>query len=258
LDSRYYFIRANADFIDNDFANSLTFDKSGRTISQTVNVNGNQSYSVNGSFSQGFPKHYLTLSGRLDYTYSLGKNIINNVQYNTNQMALTPTLNVSYATDTLTISLDGSMTYNKPTGSSLGLTQTPYFSYDNTMDISWNVPKFNFLITTSINQQITTGRTSGFNINRTIWNATISKYVLKSQKLNIGFEAYDILNQNLQIQRTITSNQISDIRNTIITQYFLLRLSYRFDPPTKEQELKMPKMHPFGQGMPKQPRNERY
>ena len=258
LDSRYYFIRANADFIDNDFANSLTFDKSGRTISQTVNVNGNQSYSVNGSFSQGFPKHYLTLSGRLDYTYSLGKNIINSVQYNTNQMALTPTLNVSYATDTLTISLDGSMTYNKPTGSSLGLTQTPYFSYDNTMDISWNVPKFNFLITTSINQQITTGRTSGFNINRTIWNATISKYVLKSQKLNIGIDAYDILNQNLQIQRTITSNQISDIRNTIITQYFLLRLSYRFDPPTKEQELKMPKMHPFGQGMPRQSRNERY
>lgn len=258
LDSRYYFIRANADFIDNDFANSLTFDKSGRTISQTVNVNGNQSYSVNGSFSQGFPKHYLTLSGRLDYTYSLGKNIINSVQYNTNQMALTPTLNVSYATDTLTISLDGSMTYNKPTGSSLGLTQTPYFSYDNTMDISWNVPKFNFLITTSINQQITTGRTSGFNINRTIWNATISKYVLKSQKLNIGIEAYDILNQNLQIQRTITSNQISDIRNTIITQYFLLRLSYRFDPPTKEQEPKMPKMHPFGQGMPRQSRNERY
>ena len=258
LDSRYYFIRANADFIDNDFANSLTFDKSGRTISQTVNVNGNQNYSINGSFSQGFPKHYLTLSGRLEYSYSLGKNLINNVLYNTNQMALTPTVNVSYATDTLTISLDGSMSYNKPTGSSLGLIQTPYYSYNNTLDISWNVPRLKFLITTSINQQITTGRTSGFNINRTIWNATVSKYILKSQKLNVGVEAYDILNQNLQIQRTITSNQISDIRNTIITQYFLLRLSYRFDPPTKEQELKMPKMHPFGQGMPRPQRNDKY
>ncbi len=258
LDSRYYFIRANADFIDNDFANSLTFDNSGRTISQTVNVNGNQNFSVFGSFSQGFPKHYLTLTGRLDYSYSLGKNLINGIQYNTNQTAISPTLNVSYATDTLTISLDGSMSYNKPTGSSLGLTQNPYFSYNNTLDISWNVPKLNFLITTSINQQITTGRTNGFNINRTIWNATISKYVLKSQKLNIGIEAYDILNQNLQIQRTITSNQISDIRNTIITQYFLLRLSYRFDPPTKEQEPKMPKMHPFGPGMPRPQRNEKY
>lgn len=258
LESRYYFIRANADYIDNDFANSLTFDPSGRTISKTVNVNGNQNFSLNGSFSQGFPKHYLTLTGRLDCSYSIGKNIINEVQYNTNQTAITPTLNVSYATDTITISLDGSMSYNKPTGSSLGFTQNPYYSYNNTLDISWNVPKLKFLITTSVNQQITTGRTSGFNINRTIWNATVSKYILKNKKLNIGIEAYDILNQNLQIQRTISSNQISDIRNTIITQYFLLRLSYRFDPPTKEPELKMPKMHPFVPGMPRTPRNERY
>ena len=150
------------------------------------------------------------------------------------------------------------MSYNKPTGSSLGFTQNPYYSYNNTLDISWNVPKLKFLITTSVNQQITTGRTSGFNINRTIWNATVSKYVLKSKKLNIGIEAYDILNQNLQIQRTISSNQISDIRNTIITQYFLLRLSYRFDPPTKDPDLKMPKMHPFGQGMPRPQRNDKY
>jgi hypothetical protein len=35
-------------------------------------------------------------------------------------------------------------------------------------------------------------------------------------------------------------------------------LSYRFDPPSKEQEPKMPKMHPFGPGMPRPPRNEKY
>jgi hypothetical protein len=258
LNSRYFYIRTNADFIDNDFANALTFDNSGRTIAQTVNVNGNQNYSVNGFFSQGFPKKYLTLSGRFDLSHSLGKTIINATQYNTYQTSVTPSINVSYATDTLTISLDGSMSYNKPSGSSLGTTQNPYYSYNNTLDISWTIPKINVLFTTSLNQQITTGRTNGFNLNRTIWNATISKYVLKNQKLNIGIEAYDILNQNLQIQRTITSNQISDIRNTIITQYFLVRLSYRFDPPNTEKESKMSKTHPFGPGMKRTPRNEKY
>ncbi len=255
--SRYFFLRANADFIDNDFANSLIYDNSGRAVSQTVNVNGNQNYSLSCNYKHGIPKHSMFLLGGLDLSHTYSKNLINGLQYSTLQSALTPSLGLSYSTDTITVSLNGSMSYNKPAGSSLSIKQNPYFSYNNTLDISWNVPKYNFLLTSSVNQQITTGRTNGFNINRSIWNASVSKYVLKNKRLNIGFEAYDILNQNLQIQRTITSNQISDIRNTIITRYFLLRLSYRFDPPNTPQDSST-KMPPFGPGMPRPPRNEKY
>ena len=256
--SRYFFLRASANFINNDFANSLTYDNSGRSVSQTVNVNGNQNFSLSCNYKHGIPKHFLFLLGGLDVSHSYSKNLINGLQYSTIQSTVTPNLGLSYATDTVTVSLNGSMSYNKPAGTSLMIKQNPYFSYANTMDISWNVPKYNFLLTSSVSQQITTGRANGFNINRTIWNASISKYVLKNKRLNIGMEAYDLLNQNLQIQRTITSNQISDIRNTIITRYFLLRLSYRFDPPNTPQETSTNKMPPFGPGMPRPPRNEKY
>lgn len=255
--SRYFFLRANADFIDNDFANSLTYDSSGRAISKTVNVNGNQNYSLSCNYKHGIPKRSMFLTGGLDFTHSLAKSIINGLQYSTLQTSITPNLGLSYSTDTLTISLNGSMGYNKPAGNSLLVKQNPYFDYNNSLDISWNVPKFNFLLTTSVNQQITTGRTNGFNINRTIWNATVSKYVLKNKRLNIGVEAYDILNQNLQIQRKITSNQISDSRTLIITRYFLMRLSYRFDPTNISQN-DYKKIPPFGPGMPRPPRNEKY
>lgn len=256
--SRYFFLRANADFIANDFANSLTYDSLGRAIAQTVNVNGNQNFNFSCNYKHGIPKRSMFLSGGLDFSHSLAKSIINGIEYNTLQSSLTPSVGVSYSTDTLTISLDGSMAYNKPAGNSLILAQNPYFSYDNSLDISWNIPKFNFLLTTSINQQITTGRTNGFNTNLTIWNATVSKYVLKNKRLNIGLEAYDILNQNVQIQRTITSNQISDIRNYMITRYFLFRLSYRFDPPTSPRDGSSKKKPPFGPSMPRPSRNEKY
>ena len=255
--SRYFFLRANADFIDNDFANSVTYDNSGRAVSQTVNVNGNQNYSLSCNYKHGIPKHSMFLLGGLDLSHTYSKNLINGLQYSTLQSAITPSLGLSYSTDTITISLNGSMSYNKPSGTSLSVKQNPYFSYNNTLDFSWNVPKYNFLLTSSVNQQITTGRTNGFNINRSIWNASVSKYVLKNKRLNIGVEAYDILNQNLQIQRTITSNQISDIRTLVITRYFLLRLSYRFDPPNTPQDPST-KMPPFGPGMPRPPRNEKY
>ena len=255
--SRYFFLRANADFIDNDFANSLIYDNSGRAVSQTVNVNGNQNYSLSCNYKHGIPKHSMFLLGGLDLSHTYSKNLINGLQYSTLQSAITPSLGLSYSTDTITISLNGSMSYNKPSGTSLSVKQNPYFSYNNTLDFSWNVPKYNFLLTSSVNQQITTGRTNGFNINRSIWNASVSKYVLKNKRLNIGVEAYDILNQNLQIQRTITSNQISDIRTLVITRYFLLRLSYRFDPPNTPHDPST-KMPPFGPGMPRPPRNEKY
>ena len=173
--SRYFFLRANADFIDNDFANSLIYDNSGRAVSQTVNVNGNQNYSLSCNYKHGIPKHSMFLLGGLDLSHTYSKNLINGLQYSTLQSAITPSLGLSYSTDTITISLNGSMSYNKPSGTSLSVKQNPYFSYNNTLDFSWNVPKYNFLLTSSVNQQITTGRTNGFNINRSIWNASVSK-----------------------------------------------------------------------------------
>jgi hypothetical protein len=47
----------------------------------------------------------------------------------------------------------------------------------------------------------------------------------------------DILNQNINARRDVTNNLVTDYRTTIISRYFLLKATFRFNNrKTKEEE----------------------
>lgn len=54
----------------------------------------------------------------------------------------------------------------------------------------------------------------------------IKKTLFKKKKLNIAIQAYDILNQNISINRIVGENFVTDIKTKIITRYFQLKLTY--------------------------------
>ncbi len=68
----------------------------------------------------------------------------------------------------------------------------------------------------------------GFNKSSLFWNSSLSYYVIKD-KGAITFKAYDILNQNLNAQRTATENYIEDKQSTVLQRYFMLGLSWKFN-----------------------------
>jgi hypothetical protein len=70
-------------------------------------------------------------------------------------------------------------------------------------------------------------------------NSEISKAFLSTENLIVAFCANDIFNQNLNLQRQINGNIVTDNFTQIITRYFLLRLTYKFNNnKTKEDEFK--------------------
>ena len=52
------------------------------------------------------------------------------------------------------------------------------------------------------------------------------KKVLKNQKGEIKVSVFDLLKQNQSITRNITANYIEDLRNQVLTQYFMLHFTY--------------------------------
>ena len=72
-------------------------------------------------------------------------------------------------------------------------------------------------------------QSSDRNINLLIWNFEISKRFLKTENLILSISGNDILNQNVLSQRTINNNIITDNRTTIISRYFLARLTFKFN-----------------------------
>lgn len=61
-----------------------------------------------------------------------------------------------------------------------------------------------------------------------IWNMSLGANIMKG-KGNIKLTAYDLLDQNANVQRITTSNYIENIQNTVLERYFMLSFSYNFN-----------------------------
>jgi hypothetical protein len=57
--------------------------------------------------------------------------------------------------------------------------------------------------------------------------------------LIVAITGNDILNQNINARRTVSGNAVTDFRTTIISRYFLLKVTYRFNNrKTKEDDFR--------------------
>jgi len=71
------------------------------------------------------------------------------------------------------------------------------------------------------------GYNSGYNDPTLVWNAEISKQVIKKM-FTISLKAYDLLNQSKNTYRTTTDNYVKDVQNNTLGRYLMLSLTYRF------------------------------
>ena len=68
----------------------------------------------------------------------------------------------------------------------------------------------------------------GFQRSSWFWNATLA-YSIFNDKATLSLKAYDILNQNTNARRQATANYIEDTESTVLTQYFMLSFSWKFN-----------------------------
>jgi len=71
-----------------------------------------------------------------------------------------------------------------------------------------------------------TGLTQTYNQSVFLWTGTLGYKFLKQQALLISVSAFDILNQNKSITRTITDTYIQDSQTEVLKRYFMLNIQY--------------------------------
>ena len=104
----------------------------------------------------------------------------------------------------------------------------PYATQKYFIDGEWRLPQ-HFQLKSDATYTINTGRAAEFNRNILIINVELSKAFLPTENVILALSANDILNQNLNLQRQINGNVITDNRTNIISRYFLVKLTYKFN-----------------------------
>ncbi len=228
LSGRYFWSGGNASLTNNAFATSTTYDQYGRTVAQTKNVDGN--IFANVFAGGGFPilNRKIELAPNLNGSYNKYTNFINGQSNVTKTTAVTAGLDIELKLDSLNITVGNSYSYNNPVSSLSSVSNQPYATQKYFIDGEWRLPR-HFQLKSDATYTINTGRAAEFNRNILIINVELSKAFLPTENVILALSANDILNQNLNLQRQINGNVITDNYTKIISRYFLVKLTYKFN-----------------------------
>lgn len=229
--------------------NAITFSNSvdvstGQQTYMPVNVNGNRNWS--------FYSDYFKDGGEKKWGYGLGISSNGGRNYNfVRQVNNGNVLQVKNRTDYSNINLRMGLRYNYPDKYNLEI--EPRLGY-NTSKSSvqknynanyWNYGgqingmimlrgKLEFNTDCEIDLRQNLSAFAG-NPNQTIWNASLSRKVLKDKSGKIYIIANDILNQRKGFNRNFQSNFISEERYSRLSRYFLLKFEWTFNKMPGQQ-----------------------
>ncbi len=100
-----------------------------------------------------------------------------------------------------------------------------YFYHQLGLRFEWEFWKGLF-VNSTVDQSLYNGLQSNIDQSYTLWNAALGYRFLKNEALEIKLSAFDLLNQNRSIFRNVTDTYIEDEQTKVLSQYFLLTLTY--------------------------------
>lgn len=214
-------------FTRNAIVSNQTVDlNTNKTISTFTNLNGNKSFYGNASYQKGFSKLHLRTGIGVSYNSSNYGSIINGVinkNFNEN-ISLTPT--VSYYTQTVNVSYRPSFNFQNSSSTTGSINNGKAFTHNHEINGTIQLPyktEFNTSISLSYRPPNASFSTP---LNVYIWNAYISKKLLKSDALEMKVSVTDILNEKIGYNRYVGGNYINESTFSYIPRYALIGLTY--------------------------------
>ncbi len=216
----------NMQVTQNKIVNYDTVSQLGVKTTKPVNVNA--VYNLNSEISYSIPVRFL--KGSIELSSNAGifktKQFINKVGNMIKTTSFGPNVRLDMnPTEKLNIVPGAGLNYNKTKYSLQSALNSNYLSQEYSVSLDWQMPK-GFFFATDFTYTINSQRAAGFNEKVPIWNASISKQMLKYNRGEIKFSARDLLNKNIGISRNTNNNYIEDSRVKMLRQFFLLSFTY--------------------------------
>jgi hypothetical protein len=190
----------------------LSFNTPLKNKKYTISTNTSAQFSDQVSYTSVGRSGNTSATGELSTTHSL---------------TLGQRLTGSYRADKFDISLNASVNYNLTRNNKQTNSNRETFDYylggNTNVTLPWEL-----YVSTDANYRIKDGYSGGFNTNEIIWNAQVSKNILKN-KATLRFKIYDILKEQSNLNRTISETRMSDTEYNTLGSYFMVHFVYRLN-----------------------------
>ncbi len=236
LKSRSWYLNASFTRTNNAITNFNTIDSEGKRITQYVNVDGN--YTANAYISHGFEP---ASSFNLDFNIQAG--LIRNIGFVNGVRNITNVKNIGlgmyggyWGESWINFWINGQALYNTSTSSLNNDAVANYWQVNAYPNIEMQFKKLKLYA--SVGSQVNWYQKTGVFANaRDIFllNTTLRKTFFASEQLEVKVYVNDILNNNLNVQRNISTNFISETTNQSIRRYTMFSLIYHINKKAAPQ-----------------------
>jgi hypothetical protein len=239
---------SNASFssIVNNFATSnINNIITGSQVSQPINIDG--AYNWNAWFSYFSPIHFG--KDKIKWNINLYANGSKNINLLNGEQNVAQN---NYAKVYVGLTYDSPKWIDLHTDFSISRQSTDYSLQPNLSNTSYFVnvspnitliPVSNTEINIDYDYRQTSGQAAGYNTSINMLNADVVQYFSEKKDVWIKLKAYDILNQNVNVWRSVGDNYIQDTRANVLSRFVLLSLNFRlnkFGTNKKQDPLEFP------------------
>ncbi|HUQ96112.1 MAG TPA: outer membrane beta-barrel protein, partial [Chitinophagaceae bacterium] len=246
---RNLFVALTFNNTSNKIVNSTQVIESfGKQLLQPVNLNG--AYNAGGNFNLGVPIRGVTGSN-LNFTTSASYNrdptLLNGRKTFSNNLALGEDVRLNYNyNEKLDLGVNAGVDY---TAVRYTLQQRErYYTYNFGSEATYLFGN-GFILSTDFDFMANTGRSSGFNQNRALWNAAFAKALFKNKRGELRASVFDILNASNSVVRTVGETFIEDGETTVLKRFAMLSFTYKLNKmggsKTQKPTRGMPKKERF-------------
>jgi hypothetical protein len=225
-----FFGNLNFNYTLDKIANEQTIDANFRRTTRPINVKNDMS--TNGFIGMTMPiiRQVLRANINTNITQGRGISIVNAVENITKRFntSFRVGLNLNIK-DTFDVSFNGRIGINQTKYSLQTSLDQQFYNHSYEAEFNWRLP-WHLRIGSSVDYTLYTGQAYSTNPSVFLWNASLSKYILKNQRGEIKLSAVDILNKNRGIQRFADANYITDQITNSLGRYVMLTFTYAINP----------------------------
>lgn len=207
--------------------NAQTIDDNFVTTTRPVNVEDD--YRVNSMFSFGTRIRPVKMNINLDlgYNWNRGITFINGVSNWTSTSVPSTGLRLeNYRKEFIDWSMTGRLRFTHSTYDVATEQNRDFINHTYSANLMKPLFKKKVNIGTSMNYAVYTGISDDFNTSIPIWNAYINVFLLKGDKGQIKFSAFDLLNKNQGLNYVNELNYVLNERTLSLGRYFTLGFTY--------------------------------
>lgn len=201
---------------------------SGSQLSKPVNMGGY--HTLRSMLMYGFPLKFIKSNANLNAGFNYVRlpgytnDVINYSNTYTINGGITLGSNISERVD---FTLNYTAGYNFVKNTVQAASNQNYYS--GIASFKFNVtPVKHLVLSSDVTYTHYIGLTGSYNPNIVLWNAGIAYKFLKDDVAEIKIYAYDLLNQNNSIARTVNNTYVEDTQTNVLKRYFLLTFTYNF------------------------------